>query len=640
MSSTNESQTRLLENVPEEVEKAEQEARQAWDSTDWRSKALRFMNLPHDEEVENMATELAKKIQAEKDKLLDVLQRKTGDVLQKQTLEEKQKTWEEKVNACKAFQAFLQEQVTPQRFVAAVTVLRSKTPDFLRSLSVSLSTDQWPSEWSWLQREEETRSSVALFAFPDWETISKNEGPEEWVAPPRLRDAMWKMKAVSGKRYPWFNFVSSSYSAFAENEVHWLPLQTIVEAENQGDGVRILKALHNIGPESGVFDTAVGWAILHRSWQSNETLFWIYRFLDFFYICSLAAIVYFTVYNPRPLKVLRWSDWTWWVLIFSSMSSLRAALWPVIEIVGMRREFGCREGTMLAATFWNVTIFLFECISAMVMGILLVFEFVHRKNCREFDVSHPCGSVFVKHPVIFSLVVGGRWFYFILSLMCTSTFGSHVFPAWHAMTRPASLAFIAFLFITVIAALHTYLIFPIDENNPFTGASQWIAFMKVFKIALLGDFDVWELEGVDPVVEGTVRHSKGTKSGLNGQIDDGEPSAVYNDGVMLFSMVITVTVSILSMNVAIGVVSSLYDEAKSKANQIHSHFRAGYLFKLMMQRHIFGKCCCGNSANESGKGSFVISILKEKPSTEEQQQKKMQELQDKMEQLIQTLSSK
>jgi len=234
------------------------------------------------------------------------------------------------------------------------------------------------------------------------------------------------------------------------------------------------------------------------------------------------------------------------------------------------------------------------------------------------------------------MVVGGRWFYFILSLMCTSHFGKYVFPAWHAMTRPASLAFISFLFMVVIAALQTYLTFPIKENDPISG-SAWLAFMKVFKFALLGDFDVWELEGVDAVVEGNMSH----RGGVNAEIDDGKPSEVYNDGVMIFAMIITVTVSILSMNVAIGLVSSLYEEAKANANQIYSHFKAGYLFKMMTQRYFvsrFWDCCwpCKTEpASEKEKESFVISITKQAPSVEQQMQGLQVKLDDFMKLVLQ-----
>mmetsp|Transcript_96285 Transcript_96285/g.185649 ORF Transcript_96285/g.185649 Transcript_96285/m.185649 type:complete len:139 (+) Transcript_96285:2-418(+) len=50
-------------------------------------------------------------------------------------------------------------------------------------------------------------------------------------------------------------------------------------------------------------------------------------------------------------------------------------------------------------------------------------------------------------------------------------------------------------------------------------------------------------------------------------------------------------VSILIMNVAIGVVSEAYEYNKTNANQIWCHYRASYTTKLLMRRFFWERVC-------------------------------------------------
>ena len=88
-----------------------------------------------------------------------------------------------------------------------------------------------------------------------------------------------------------------------------------------------------------------------------------------------------------------------------------------------------------------------------------------------------------------------------------------------------SLAFLFYLFLAMMGALQTYTTFPIEENSPLKGASYWMPFMKVFRFALLGDFDIFELEGVDGVIKGKMH-----KGNLDAELDDGEVSWYFRSG--------------------------------------------------------------------------------------------------------------
>eukprot|EP00933_Yihiella_yeosuensis_P030579 TRINITY_DN24209_c0_g1_i1.p1 TRINITY_DN24209_c0_g1~~TRINITY_DN24209_c0_g1_i1.p1 ORF type:complete len:256 (-),score=52.33 TRINITY_DN24209_c0_g1_i1:129-782(-) len=171
------------------------------------------------------------------------------------------------------------------------------------------------------------------------------------------------------------------------------------------------------------------------------------------------------------------------------------------------------------------------------------------------------------------------------------------------MTRPASVSFIFFLMLALLGMFQAYMCFPIPENAD----SMSMAFMKIFRLTLLGDFDTWELEGVDPVVRGKLD----AKKEMVASMDDGNPSKRYHIGILIFVMVGAVTVTILSMNVAIGVLSSLYEEAKGKSLQIQSHYKVGYIFKLQLHKRFFGCCWPECRVEEDKEAQRLCCVLQQ-----------------------------
>jgi len=111
-----------------------------------------------------------------------------------------------------------------------------------------------------------------------------------------------------------------------------------------------------------------------------------------------------------------------------------------------------------------------------------------------------------------------------LECMCIEFFGKSVLPAFSAITGAEMRKFMCFLAMVVAASFQAYWSLPIPENQPRAGVSTlWKAFTAVFKLDILGDFDVWDLEGVNAVMN--------QSAGDIVEIDQGPESHVYHDGI-------------------------------------------------------------------------------------------------------------
>eukprot|EP00931_Biecheleriopsis_adriatica_P077820 TRINITY_DN51308_c0_g1_i1.p1 TRINITY_DN51308_c0_g1~~TRINITY_DN51308_c0_g1_i1.p1 ORF type:complete len:611 (+),score=110.64 TRINITY_DN51308_c0_g1_i1:55-1833(+) len=460
--------------------------------------------------------------------------------------------WRRKVAAAKDFQAGI-ASVTPKQFMISVSLLRSRTADYLDNMSMQLLTSEWR-EWPWLQHEEELCDTMVPFGF-DMEKV-RVEGPGVLKVPP------------AGLRYEWkmaWNYMFASNRT--DHSVHWIPAPNIIAPRNSSDRLRIIKALHDTGTDSGVWNLPICQAILLDAWNKYAWHYRIGRLMDIVFMEAIGNIQYFVIYKQAPMQQIPWFTPT--MCVASALCCCKSIfdVWAVALMAWC--EFGFIEGMTHWLTIWNVMLSVVEVTSACILLPLLYEEFL-----TSFTEDHRDSSAFLKHPVMLSCVVGLRWIFLLMGWMCSYQFGRNVFPAWHAMTRPAVLWFTLFITLGTIAAFQSYMSFDIGENKE----TFWTPVMKVFRLAVLGDFDVFELEGVDSVVQ------KPTEANATYvyEINDGEVSKEYHDGIMIFVMVTSVSITILSMNVAIGVVGKAYEDAKAEAVQIHGHFCSGFLFNMML----------------------------------------------------------
>ena len=152
---------------------------------------------------------------------------------------------------------------------------------------------------------------------------------------------------------------------------------------------------------------------------------------------------------------------------------------------------------------------------------------------------------------------------------------------------------------TLAAATHAYYTLCLrSEPTPFIAAALQIA-----RLGLLGDFDLFEFEGVDTVYT----KSPGTETW---EPEDPAPSASYYYALILFS-VVGFFFTVLLMNLFIGVLSSAYDIEEDRAAAVYTRELALTSVKFRRQLWVraldkaFQICC--KVDNEDAKQVFVLA---------------------------------
>ncbi|CAK9097660.1 unnamed protein product [Durusdinium trenchii] len=127
------------------------------------------------------------------------------------------------------------------------------------------------------------------------------------------------------------------------------------------------------------------------------------------------------------------------------------------------------------------------------------------------------------------------------------------------------------------------------HNNLFSSSlTCWMysSFLKIFRLELLGDFELAELEGLDEQVKGKFKH--GVFEGETGNFNHEKFHTWLCMEFMAMSIVFTV-----AMNVYIGLLSELYDKAVERKNGLYNHWLASTAYRFLCRSVClcrFGRC--------------------------------------------------
>merc|ERR1719329_1233252 len=125
---------------------------------------------------------------------------------------------------------------------------------------------------------------------------------------------------------------------------------------------------------------------------------------------------------------------------------------------------------------------------------------------------HIADDFFTRYPYLFAFAIMFRWWDFIMTFLCFHMYGMGlvVMPALHAISTRESLLYLLVSVMAVMGCWQAYWSLPVQptwEANERNGNgheletfNQIATFLRVFRLVLLADFDMQELEGVDPVV--------------------------------------------------------------------------------------------------------------------------------------------
>jgi len=357
----------------------------------------------------------------------------------------------------------------------------------------------------------------------------------------------------------------------------------------------MLKVLLDAGQESPCFNTAIGRAILSEASRRTARGHFVDSLVDVAYILILVRMA--VALDDREIPEVS-------ILTLFAVLSMFIAGSLMLKLFGGMYLFassapGFMVGVMKHVNLWNVLLTATEAFSTFVGWRFLIYA-------RSGNVSD-AWELFKSHPAFLSVLVLVRWSQVAVSLLQVEGIGRNIVPVFYAVTRPASINFLIFLAIVVCGSFHAYFVFPIKEN--FGSFNHMLnAFMKIFRLEVLGDFDLTEMEGLGEVMKGNI--SKGL---LRGEVDEESESNIHRS-LRLEFLVLSLVVTVVAMNVYIGLLGELYSTAIKKQHRLYNHFLASTAYRFISRqvgmRVLFGGCCA-HSPRDDGDGLMWFSYDKD-----------------------------
>jgi len=508
------------------------------------------------------------------------------------------------------------DKISPQKFVVTVSVLGKDSKDYLKLLSFELDDEDWPvapeesedppsvqhddefaraispgekkrsrKEWQWLNaaRVEKAYSyycSPTLKTFPSWQNrIDEHKNFKDTVekgdAWEKVQPCIRKVCGAACRNF-WEYFFDPPK---VTHTVYWTTASRLLFDVDYDAQFRMVKALQNCGDDSESFNSIIPRIISRRAWDRCCLLFTLRVLQDIVQLMLSSFIIYRMVTQSEgPTNVLR---------IIVMLSSVRSMLLPMTDVSLMLCHYGRRDGFNSYFSSWNVFVSFCELVSAVLMFDLMFRNFGKDVIC-DYKEAAKSTCLILEHSVQFVIAMGLKWVSVMFEIMCAPGFGQTVLPAFYAVICEDSRYFLAFLSVIVMGTFHSYWSLPIPENMPKDGRSHLThSFMKLFKLDFLGDVNMFDFEGIDEAVEIT----KKAGNSFTGSVDDGNENPLYHDAILILIVFLVIIVSILVMNVAIGVVGEAYAYNKSNANQLWCHYRSGYVVRLLLRRQLWDRLC-------------------------------------------------
>jgi len=308
------------------------------------------------------------------------------------------------------------------------------------------------------------------------------------------------------------------------------------------------------------------------------------RCVDLCYLTALATVGF----RLRQDRTMWWGSYL--VLWFCV---LKSATGQIVDIGMHVWQYGLPQFFEKWRTPWNVTVFPAE-------AFVLVSLFVLLWDSQPSD-DPDVEPVFLKrHPVWLAYVCGAKWFEFLASCLCIRSLGIHVLPAVNAMFSKESVWFLVFVLFCVGADFGDYYMFPIPENYKIgRGTHGWgtmfanegwreflFGVMKIFRLDIMGDFDLWELQGLDPEIKTTAEWdtSKLRNDTEVAYMDEPHipmPYRRWHYGIRAFFIFSCILIHLMIMNVYIGLLTKIYEKRASKKRQLLAEFRMVFALKQL-----------------------------------------------------------
>jgi len=229
------------------------------------------------------------------------------------------------------------------------------------------------------------------------------------------------------------------------------------------------------------------------------------------------------------------------------------------------------------------------------------------------------------------------WTKCLYSLRGEAWFGPRFLPIIRAVADTSVFFFI--LSVAIVAVTHAYYIFGAREDP----SPLYASFMPIVRLGIFGDFDLFELEGLDTVFEPSEE----------GQLEPLDPSPGKDYAAIHATFYVTgLVITILLMNLLVGVLGANYELYEDQSRQLFHRERARMLLDL--EKLPWSRCCQRRRGEE---GLYIWFLAREEPAADDlrsirstvrsivvdetkQLHKKMERLQEDINKVLEQVSNK
>lgn len=514
--------------------------------------------------------------------------------------------------------------ITPGMLPEIVDTLGASSTRFMRCLSVQITPKMiqtYPMFNRLAMRRLQYSGRGLRFGTGEWDDVTMTEnsrrgglpavrgvhvrGPSSYREPlsdedeeEKMEEQLWEKLAPKNPSKEIWEFTSPTK---VEVLFQWCGVSHLLSDDDHN--FAIVGALSAQAVDAGVFSPVVSQVILDQNWRHGQIFFGLEQLLHFTAIVSMLIMVWRqkdghsgsdAVQDSLILKhfqsLPRWLEIgivmaiNYWCLIMHSCLELAMAF---IEFQPVRAKAPRDPRTWFGPylTMWAMGMIFIEIVVCFnITGVL-----------HDYRTTPEGQNYLARHPVYFAIVISLKWFQFLIGMLATKYFGTTVLPAFYAMKSKESVCFLIYMFMALLCMTHAYYSFPLAaddyEADPSMSMGMFlISFVRMFRLCILGDFDLWELEGIDPVFNFTERFENNGNVALDEPSDayqgGGEKAVIHNDFRMVFMVVVLVT-AVMMMNMYIGVLGKEYERFANRKVEMFAHQRAKVLVRFLLRRRFW-----------------------------------------------------
>jgi len=214
-------------------------------------------------------------------------------------------------------------------------------------------------------------------------------------------------------------------------------------------------------------------------------------------------------------------------------------------------------------------------------------------------------SFLITSPVFFSILIIFKWLQFMFGCVMWEFFGLTVLPAFYSMTSTESLKFLVYMGLLLIMCTHAYWSLPLQNEDyelAHPNGSFFISMFRMFRLTVMGDFDSFELEGIDPQLQTEDNITQLDENPADWAADATNPGKAkdFHVGIRVMTMAFGTAMTIIAMNMYIGVLSVAYNDNSALKYQLYGHAKSKFVLRYLLRKRAWklvlwvfscGRCC-------------------------------------------------